>query len=55
MLYEVITVITLDYQGKAGFATAIGHAPVAALVDAEKGSVLSIAESLTNIIRNNFV
>ena len=43
-------VITLDYQGKAGLATSIGHAPVAAMVDAEKGSVLSIAESLTNII-----
>ncbi|WP_319481807.1 phosphoribosylformylglycinamidine synthase [uncultured Draconibacterium sp.] len=43
-------VITLDYQGKAGLATAIGNAPVAALVDAEKGSVLAIAESLTNII-----
>ena len=45
-----VGVITLDYQGKAGFATSIGHAPVASLVDAERGSVLSIAESLTNII-----
>ncbi len=43
-------VITLDYQGKAGSATSIGHAPVAGLVDAPKGSVLSIAEALTNII-----
>jgi len=43
-------VITLDYQGKAGFATSIGHAPVAAMIDPAKGSVLSIAESLTNII-----
>src|SRR5665811_776940 len=43
-------VITLDYQGKAGIATSIGHASVAGLVDAPKGSVLSIAESLTNII-----
>ncbi|QGY42735.1 phosphoribosylformylglycinamidine synthase [Maribellus comscasis] len=43
-------VITLDYQGKAGSATSLGHAPVAGLVDAEKGSVLSIAEALTNII-----
>ncbi|WP_372652917.1 phosphoribosylformylglycinamidine synthase, partial [Draconibacterium sp.] len=43
-------VITLDYQGKAGLATAIGNAPVAAIVDAERGSVLAIAESLTNII-----
>ena len=37
-------------KGKAGLATSIGHAPVAALVDAKKGSLLSIAESLTNII-----
>ena len=45
-----VGVITLDYTGKAGFATSIGHAPIPALIDAEKGSVLSIAESLTNII-----
>ncbi len=45
-----VGVITLDYQGKAGIATSIGHAPVASLIDAERGSVLSIAESLTNII-----
>jgi phosphoribosylformylglycinamidine synthase len=45
-----VGVITLDYKGKAGIATSIGHAPVAGLVDAPKGSVLSIAESLTNII-----
>jgi phosphoribosylformylglycinamidine synthase len=43
-------VITLDYQGKAGSATSLGHAPAAGLVDAPKGSVLSIAEALTNII-----
>ncbi len=43
-------VITLDYQGKTGSATSLGHAPVAGLVDAPKGSVLSIAEALTNII-----
>jgi len=45
-----VGVVTLDYQGKAGIATSIGHAPVAALVDAPAGSVLSIAEALTNII-----
>ncbi len=43
-------VVALDYQGEKGIATAIGHAPVAALVDPVKGSVLSIAEALTNII-----
>ncbi|MDH5365600.1 MAG: phosphoribosylformylglycinamidine synthase, partial [Cyclobacteriaceae bacterium] len=43
-------VMALDYQGKKGVATAIGHAPVSALVDPIAGSQLSIAESLTNLI-----
>lgn len=42
-------VVALDYRGKAGIATSIGHAPQAALIDPAKGSVLSIAEALTNI------
>jgi phosphoribosylformylglycinamidine synthase len=42
--------ITLDYRGKKGMATSIGHAPAAGLVDPAAGSVLSIAEALTNII-----
>jgi phosphoribosylformylglycinamidine synthase len=42
--------ITLDYRGKKGMATSIGHAPAAGLIDPEAGSVLSIAEALTNII-----
>jgi phosphoribosylformylglycinamidine synthase len=42
--------VALDYQGKKGYATSIGHAPVAAMVDEEAGSVLSIAEALTNIV-----
>jgi phosphoribosylformylglycinamidine synthase len=42
--------ITLDYRGKHGMATSIGHGPVAGLIDPEAGSVLSIAEALTNII-----
>jgi phosphoribosylformylglycinamidine synthase len=45
-----VGVITLDYQGEKGLATTIGHAPVAAMVNAEAGSVLSIAESLTNLV-----
>ena len=45
-----VGVITLDYVGKYGLATSIGHASVAGLVDAPKGSILSIAEALTNII-----
>lgn len=42
--------VALDYKGKAGIATSIGHAPQAAMVDPGAGSVLAIAESLTNII-----
>ncbi len=45
-----VGVIALDYQGRAGVATSIGHAPVAGMVNAANGSVLSIAEALTNII-----
>lgn len=43
-------VVALDYKGKAGIATSIGHAPVAALADPSAGSVLSVAESLTNLV-----
>ena len=43
-------VVALDYRGKAGIATAIGHAPQAGLADPAAGSVLSVAESLTNIV-----
>jgi phosphoribosylformylglycinamidine synthase len=42
--------IALDYRGKSGMATSLGHAPAAGLIDPAAGSVLSIAESLTNII-----
>ncbi len=42
--------IALDYRGHHGMATALGHAPVAGLIDPSAGSVLSIAEALTNII-----
>ncbi|MDR2963572.1 MAG: phosphoribosylformylglycinamidine synthase [Bacteroidales bacterium] len=43
-------VVTLDFQGKRGIATAIGHAPAAAMISAAHGSILAIAESLTNIV-----
>ncbi len=42
--------VSLDYRGKAGIATSIGHAPQVALVDPAAGSVMAIAESLTNIV-----
>jgi phosphoribosylformylglycinamidine synthase len=43
-------VVALDYRGKAGIATSIGHAPAVALVDAPAGSVMAVAEALTNIV-----
>ena len=43
-------VVALDYRGEKGIATAIGHAPQAGLADPAAGSVLSVAESLTNIV-----
>ncbi|MCR5312227.1 MAG: phosphoribosylformylglycinamidine synthase [Bacteroidaceae bacterium] len=43
-------VVALDYRGTKGIATAIGHAPQAGLADPAAGSVLSVAESLTNLV-----
>ena len=43
-------VVALDYRGRRGIATALGHAPQAGLASPEAGSVLSVAESLTNIV-----
>lgn len=43
-------IVALDYNGKKGLATSIGHAPVSALVDPAAASRLSITEALTNII-----
>jgi len=48
-----VAVVALDYNpfgNKRGIATSIGHAPVSAMVDPEKGSILSIAEALTNLV-----
>ena len=43
-------VVALDYRGRKGIATAIGHAPQAGLADPAAGSVLSVAEALTNLV-----
>ena len=43
-------VVALDYRGCKGIATALGHAPQAGLASPSAGSVLSVAESLTNIV-----
>lgn len=43
-------VMALDFNGKEGVATSIGHAPIVALIDAAEGSRMAITEALTNII-----
>ncbi len=43
-------VVALDYKGQKGIATSLGHAPQAGLISAARGSVLSVAEALTNIV-----
>ena len=45
-----VGVMALDYNGKEGVATSIGHSPIAALIDPAAGSRTAIAESLSNII-----
>jgi len=42
--------VALDFRGKAGIATSIGHAPQVAMIDPAAGSVMAIAESLTNLV-----
>ena len=43
-------IMALDFDSVDGIATAIGHAPGASLLDAQKGARLSILEALTNIV-----
>jgi phosphoribosylformylglycinamidine synthase len=45
-----VGVMALDYQGKEGIATSIGHAPIVALIDPVAGSRNAIAEALSNIV-----
>ena len=45
-----VGVVTIDYQGEKGIATSIGHAPAVAMISATKGSQISIAEALTNLV-----
>jgi phosphoribosylformylglycinamidine synthase len=40
----------LDYLGKEGIATSIGHSPIASLIDPVAGTRTAIAESLSNIV-----
>ncbi|MGB5274526.1 MAG: phosphoribosylformylglycinamidine synthase, partial [Flavobacteriaceae bacterium] len=43
-------VMALDFKGREGIATSIGHSPISGLIDPEAGSRNSIAEALTNIV-----
>jgi phosphoribosylformylglycinamidine synthase len=43
-------VMALDYNGKNGVATSIGHSPISGLIDPVAGARNSITEALTNII-----
>ncbi|SDH25484.1 phosphoribosylformylglycinamidine synthase [Winogradskyella thalassocola] len=45
-----VGVMALDFKGKEGIATSIGHSPISGLINPEAGSRNSIAEALTNII-----
>jgi phosphoribosylformylglycinamidine synthase len=45
-----LAVVALDYTSFRGIATSIGHSPAAGIIDAQAGSVLSVAEALTNIV-----
>ena len=45
-----VGVMALDYNGKEGIATSIGHSPLTALISPTAGSRNAIAEALTNII-----
>ena len=45
-----VGVMALDFKGKEGIATSIGHSPIAALIDPAAGSRTAIAEALSNIV-----
>jgi phosphoribosylformylglycinamidine synthase len=45
-----VGVMALDYTGKEGIATSIGHSPISALVNPSAGSRNAIGEALSNIV-----
>ncbi len=45
-----VGVMALDFKGKEGIATTIGHSPITALVNPSAGSRNAIGESLSNIV-----
>jgi len=42
--------VALDYHGETGIASSIGHAPQVAIIDSAAGSLMAVAEALTNIV-----
>ena len=45
-----VGVMALDFKGKEGIATSIGHSPISGLINPVAGSRNSITEALTNMI-----
>lgn len=45
-----VGVMALDFKGKEGIATTVGHSPVAAIIDPAAASRTAIAESLSNLV-----
>ncbi|HLR01025.1 MAG TPA: phosphoribosylformylglycinamidine synthase [Sphingobacterium sp.] len=45
-----VGVMALDYKGKNGVATSLGHSPLTALIDPKAGSRNAIAEALSNLV-----
>lgn len=45
-----VGVMALDFKGKEGIATSIGHSPISALVDPVAGSRNAIGEALSNLV-----
>lgn len=45
-----VAVTALDYKGKDGIATAIGHAPIVGLIDEKAGARHAIAEAMSNLV-----
>jgi phosphoribosylformylglycinamidine synthase len=45
-----VAVMALDFKGKEGVATSIGHSPIAGLVNPKAGSRNSIGEALSNLV-----
>jgi phosphoribosylformylglycinamidine synthase len=45
-----VGVMALDFKGREGVATSVGHSPISALIDPVAGSKNSIGEALSNLV-----